>query len=250
MRSILALILLWASCFKGQPADAAEVYVGVASNFSSTARQIAAKFNEETKHTAHLSFGSSGKLFAQIRQGAPFSLFLSADTAKPEALAALDMVAERRTYAVGKLVLWIPDPTDQPWQSQLLDQAIGKIAMANPRLAPYGHAARQVLENTGLETTADRWITGENIAQTFQFVSSGNAGAGFIAKSQIGAIGSSHVLVLELPTNLYDPIEQDVVLLKSGMQNAAAKDFYDFLASSEVISMIESAGYQVPNPAN
>ncbi len=236
----LCLVLI---CCNVLSVKADTIYVAVASNFASTARVIASEFESATGHEVRLSFGSSGKLYAQIIHGAPFSVFLSADQAKPEALERAGLVAARQTYAIGHLVIWIPQPTVGSWQSQLADPNLGKIAMANPRLAPYGAAALQTLNHLQLETTRERWITGENIAQTFQFVSSGNAAAGFIAQSQLPAAGVLKGLVAVIPAHLHDPIRQDAVLLGDERRKPAAQAFYEFLLGPASQQLIKADGY-------
>lgn len=233
-------------CSFAQAALAETTHIAVASNFAATAKLLQAKFEAQTSHRLSLSLGSSGKLYAQIVNGAPFGVFLSADQAKPAALEDAGRVLKRRTYARGRLMVWIRQPDERPWQEQLRRAELGKIALANPRLAPYGTAAQQVLEGLALNDTRSRWITGENIAQTFQFVSSGNAGAGFIAASQKQAITEKGGLIALVPEELHGPINQDVVLLKSKRLNQAARDFYQFLQSQEAQALIEADGYQVP----
>lgn len=222
------------------------IFVAVASNFAHTARAITKSFEAETGYQARLSFGSSGKLYAQIVHGAPFSVFLSADTEKPAALANSDMVAARATYAMGRLMIWIPEPGQQDWPAQLADPTLGKIALANPRLAPYGEAASQTLQHLNLLTTRNRWITGENIAQTFQFVDTGNAGAGFIARSQMQSGAPLKGLVEVVPATWHDPIRQDAVLLKKSRDNPAAIAFYEFLTGPIARRLIEQDGYTLP----
>jgi molybdate transport system substrate-binding protein len=229
-----------------QLALADHAHIAVASNFAATAKTLATQFESDTPHSLSLSFGSSGKLYAQIINGAPFSVFLSADQAKPEALEASGRALERRTYARGRLVIWIRQPDSNDWQQQLRRAELGKIAFANPRLAPYGAAAQQVLERLALNDTRNRWITGENIAQTFQFVTSGNAGAGFIAYSQKPAISDEGDLIQLVPAELHAPIDQDVVLLDTSNRNQAARAFYQFLQTPAAQAMIEADGYQVP----
>lgn len=240
------MILLVVLCGGVTNVKAETVYVAVASNFARTAKVIAAEFEANTGHEVRLSYGSSGKLYAQIIHGAPFSVFLSADRAKPDALENAGLSVARQTYAIGHLMIWIPQPSGDNWQAQIADPKGGKIAMANPRLAPYGTAALQALQNLGLENTQSRWITGENIAQTFQFVSSGNAAAGFIAQSQLPGQDRLKGLVEQVPAELHEPIRQDMVLLKKSQDQPAARAFYEFLTSADARHLIAADGYQLP----
>lgn len=249
MKPLNALWALLLSQLMFTTALADEVYVAVAANFTAAAKDIAAQFEQDTGHKAILSFGSSGKFFAQIQHGAPFQVFLSADQAKPQALEDAQLVApgSRFTYAVGKLALWSSKPglVDKN-HSALQTGDFNKLALANPKLAPYGAAAVQVLQQLDLiADTQARWVQGENIAQTYQFVASGNADLGFVALSQIMAkghikTGSSWII----PDQLYNPIRQDAVLLKSAQDNAAAKTFIAYLNGAKARDIIHSYGYQ------
>jgi len=247
--SFLALYCL--SLLTAQACLAENVHLAVAANFSAPIKQLATEFEITSGHTVTLSFGSSGKFYAQILHGAPFEVFLSADQAKPIALEEQAMIVpnSRITYAIGALVLWSskPDLIDQS-ASILSSQHFNKLALANPRLAPYGAAAVEVLEVLKRRaTTESRWVQGENIAQTFQFVSSGNADLGFVALSQIiattaagSAWAGSYWLV---PAEYHRPIRQDAVLLANAKDSAAAKAFMVFLQSPTAKSIIESYGY-------
>ena len=225
-------------------AEAGEVHVGVAANFTNAATDIAAAFAEKTGDTAVLSFGASGSLYAQITQAAPFEIFLSADAARP-AQAETDGLAvagSRFTYAIGQLVLWSPDDGLVDDQGAVLrDGSFAHIAVANAKGAPYGAAAVETIAALGLtDALADKVVTGENITQTFQFVQSGNAELGFVARSQIGGEGGSQWLV---PAELYTPILQDAVLLETGADNETAKAFIDFLKGPEAAEIIHGYGY-------
>jgi molybdate transport system substrate-binding protein len=195
-------------------------------------------------------FGSSGRFFTQINNGAPFHVFLSADQEKPVALKKAGLVVEesRFTYALGKLVLW-------SFQSNLVDSSgqvlkqnnFRRLAIANPRLAPYGIAAMEVLENLGLASGIQgKIIQGENIAQAYQFVRTGNVELGLVAFSQVhqqDRIGSGSSWII--PASLYNPIRQDAVLLRRGANNQAAIAFLKFIRSEPGRAIIESSGYQV-----
>lgn len=228
-------------------ARAETVYVAVAANFSGTMKEIASQFEQDSGHKVILSSGSSGKFFAQIQHGAPFQVFLSADQEKPEALekAGLSVADSRFTYATGALALWSPQSGFANDDSRLKSQDFHKLALANPRLAPYGVAAVEVLEALNLrQATEPKWVMGENIAQTYQFVSSGNADLGFVALSQImekGKItkGSSWII----PAELYSPIRQDAVLLTRGKDSAGAKALLAYLRSDAAQVIIHEHGY-------
>lgn len=231
-------------------AMAAEVNVAVAANFSAPMKQIAADFEKETGHKAVLSYGASGKFYTQIRNGAPFQLFLSADDEKPAQLErdGLTVTGSRFTYAVGTLVLWSAKPGFVDAKGEVLGKGIfTKLAIASPKLAPYGVAAMEVLTKQGLlAAVAPKFVQGENISQTFQFVSTGNAELGFVALSQVmreGKISSGSAWVV--PGRLHSPIRQDAVLLSSGKDNAAAKALLDYLRSANARKIIRSYGYEM-----
>lgn len=229
---------------------AEQLNVAVASNFTAPMRQISAEFEKTSGHTLNLSFGSSGKFFAQISHGAPFQIFLSADQTKPSALdkAGFVVAGSQMTYAVGTLALWSPNPNLIDAQGNILRTGkFNKLAIASPILAPYGVAAMDVLRHLNLEESIrNSLVTGENIAQTYQFVSTGNADMGFVALSQImkdGLISSGSAW--RVPTNLYRAIKQDAVLLKKAEDNAAAKEFMAFLSGVKAQKIILSYGYQI-----
>ena len=245
MRTLFALLLL-AACTLAQ---AAQVQVAVASNFAAPMQKIAAAFENETRHKAVVSFGSTGKLATQIRNGAPFEILLSADDSAPVKLVdeGLALASSRFTYAVGQLVLWSAEPGVVDAQGAVLASPLpGKLAVANARLAPYGAAAAQVLAARGLTATVrPHLVEGENIGQTFQFVKTGNAALGFVALSQVmvdGKISSGSAWVI--PSKLYDPIRQDAVLLKTGENNPAATALMRYLRSDSARQVIRAYGYQ------
>ena len=230
------------------PSFAEKVHVAVAANFAVPMEKIASAFERETGHTAVLSFGATGALYAQIIHGAPFLVFLSADQTTPLRLAREDraVAASAFTYAVGKLVLWSPKPELVDAEGKILFSGqFDRIAIANPDTAPYGKAAIEVLSKLDLlKQVRPKLVTGNNIAQAFQFVSSGNAGIGFIALSQVyrnGHITSGSAWII--PDDNYTPIRQDAVLLKSGANNPAATALMDYLRSDDARSIIASYGY-------
>lgn len=231
------------------PAGAAEVKVAVAANFTAPLQKIAAAFERETGHRLVVSFGSTGRLYAQIRNGAPFEVFLSADDEAPARLEreGLAVAGSRFTYATGRLVLWSPQPGVVDAQGQVLRRPpAGPLAIADPKVAPYGRAAVQALTQLGvLEAWRPRLVQGESIGQAHQFVASGNAPLGLVALSQVTesgrpAPGSAWVV----PANLHEPIRQDAVLLVRGQANAAAAAFLRHLRSDAVRTLIRAHGYE------
>ena len=235
--------------------EAKSVHVAVASNFSSTMKSLVAEFEKTSDYQIALSFGSSGKFYAQIKQGAPYELFFSADQAKPDALQkeGLVIAASRFTYAIGRLAVWSarPDFTNKI-ETKLKEGTFNKLALANPKIAPYGAAALQVLKNLELvDTTQSKWVRGENIAQTYQFISSGNADLGFIALSQL--LGRNNVNKIQkgsywlVPDKMHQPIKQDVVLLLGATQSQGARTFLEFIHTEKAQYIIAQYGYLVSN---
>lgn len=225
--------------------------VAVAANFTKPMTEIAELFEKTTGHSAKLSFGSSGKFVAQIENAAPFEVFLSADdkAAKLEQ-SGLAVANSHFTYAIGKLVLWSANANLVDDQGEILTKGGFKhIALADPKLAPYGAAAIEVLKNKSLlDKLQPLFVQGENISQTYQFISTGNAELGFVALSQVmenGKITSGSVW--QIPENLYTPIRQDVVLLKKGEGNPAAPALIAFLKTPEAKAIISKYGYGLPN---
>lgn len=229
--------------------SAREVRVAVAANFTSTLKEIAIQFERKSGYATLISSGSSGKFYAQIKHGAPFDVFLSADAARPQLLEdeGLAVPGSRFTYAVGRLTLWSPDPhmlkDDGP--TVLLNGRFEHLAIANPKTAPYGTAARHVLEQLGLwNHLKDRIVQGENIGQTFQFVFSRNAQLGFVALAhvldpKIKGAGSRW----NVPESWHEPLTQQAVLLTNSQHNAAAIAFLDFLKGPTAGAIIEQFGY-------
>lgn len=228
-----------------------EAQVAVAANFAGPMKQLAGRFSQATTHKLLVSVGSTGKFYAQISNGAPFDVFLSADDETPLRMEQqkLTIAGTRFTYAIGKLALWSPTAGLVDANGDVLKKASFKrLALANPKLAPYGAAAQQTLEKLGVWSALQgKLVLGENIAQTLQFVSSGNVEFGFVAFSQIQDSGrppaGSHWLV---PQALYDPIRQDAVLLARGGANPAARAFLDFLRNPAARELIRSSGYGLP----
>ncbi|MBF0470818.1 MAG: molybdate ABC transporter substrate-binding protein [Gammaproteobacteria bacterium] len=218
-------------------------------------RDIVAQFEEATPHRAIVSYGSTGKLYAQIRNGAPFALFLAADAERPERLEreGVAIADSRFTYAVGKLVLWSPDPNlIDPRGEVLRQKGVDRIALANPKSAPYGGAALEVLQRFNLWQSPEiTFIQGDSISQTYQYISSGNVPLGFIALAQIALLppgkSGSHWLI---PEALYQPLRQQAVLLKRGEKSSAAQALYRWLQNSESRKVITRYGYGLtPSPS-
>ena len=225
---------------------AGEVHVAVASNFLSPLKKIARSYKQDTGNRLILISGSTGKLYAQVRNGAPFDVLLAADDKRPELLEkeGVGIKRTRFTYAVGTLVLWSPDPVDV--RESLIKMKNGKLAIANPKTAPYGKAAQQVLERMGLwKKMRPFLVQGENIAQTLQFVATGNAKLGFVASSQLEdpkleLKGSQW----QVPFDQYEPILQQAVLLKPGLSNSFAQQFLEFMRGSTAKKIMRSYGYR------
>jgi molybdate transport system substrate-binding protein len=229
---------------------AGEVRVAVASNFAPTLHELTRDFEKTTKDRVLVSSGSTGKLYAQIINGAPFEIFLAADVARPRQLELEGAAVEqtRFTYALGRLALWSPRPAVVDGTDAVLREGgFRHIALANPRTAPYGTAAMELLKGLDLwDTVESRIVFGENIAQAFSFVSTGNAELGLVALTQVmglddGSRGSFWIV----PRRLHPPIRQQAVLLAAGQDNPAAVRFVSYLRSQAARSIIERAGYDV-----
>mgnify|MGYP003875473341 FL=1 len=225
------------------------IHVAAASNFTAPMKEIVRQFEQASGHKVRLSFGSSGKFFAQIRHGAPFQVFFSADQAKPKALeqAGYTVKQSRFTYAIGALALWsATDGIEMTNAAPLRQGKFHKLALANPKLAPYGAAAVEVLENLSLtQATRSKWVQGENIAQTYQFTGTGNADVGFVSLSQVMAGGNiKRGSTWIIPESLYSPIRQDAVLLKRGENSEAARALLRFVKSEQGKTIIGSYGYK------
>jgi len=226
------------------PSVAAEVKVAVAANFTEPAKEIGALFEKATGNTAVLSFGATGQFYTQITQDAPFEVFLSADQKTPkkaitEGFALKDSVF---TYATGKVVLFSKNKDLVKGEETLKEGKFEKIAIANPETAPYGTAGVEVMKKLGVyDALAPKIVQGNNIAQAYQFVDTGNAELGFVALSQV--IKKDEGSRWIVPDDLYSTIAQDAVLLKKGESNPTAKAFLDFLKGKEARAVIEKFGY-------
>jgi molybdate transport system substrate-binding protein len=229
-------------------AHADTVSVAVAANFTAPMQKIAAEFAKDTGHKAELSFGATGKFYAQISNGAPFGVLLAADDTTPAKIASEGKgVADSRfTYAVGKLVLWSKQDGYVDAQGAVLKTGkFQHVAIANPKLAPYGLAAEQTLTQLGLlEQIKPKFVQGENIGQTYQFAATGNAELGFVALSQVmedGKIKSGSAWLV--PSSMHEPIRQDAIVLNTAKDNAAAKALMNYLRGDKARAIITSYGY-------
>ena len=237
-------------CFALTSAQAEEVQVAVAANFTAPIQAIASDFEKDTGHRLIAAYGATGQFYTQIKNGAPFEVFLAADNTTPEKLENEgDIVpGSRFTYAIGTLALWSAkdgyiDGTDKA----LIDNQFKHLSIANPKAAPYGLAATQVLARLGLtEKVKNKIVEGQNITQAYQFVSTGNAELGFVALSQIykdGKVSSGSAWIV--PEVMHDPIRQDAVILKKGENNPAAKALADYLEGPKATAIIKSYGYHL-----
>lgn len=245
MRRLLTGLLL---CVAGLAAQAAQVQVAVAANMASPMEKIAAGFERATGHRVLMAVGSTGRFYAQIRNAAPYQVLLAADDRTPAQLErdGLAVAGTRFTYAIGRLALWSPRPDGVDAEGQVLRRGtIDRLAIADPRLAPYGAAAWQVLERLGvLPALRPRLVQGESIAQAYQFVASGNATLGLVALSQVqrgGRFTSGSGWVV--PQGLHDPIRQDAIVLHAGRNDAATQAFMGFLRGEEARSILRDYGY-------
>lgn len=232
-------------------ASADEVRVAVAANFTAPMQKIAEAFARDTGHRAVLAFGATGKFYAQINNGAPFDVLLAADEQTPQRLEdeGQGVAGSRFTYAIGSLVLWSArEGYVDPQGRVLADGDFRHLALANPKTAPYGAAALQALEQLGLrERLQARFVQGENIAQTHQFVASGNAELGFIALSQVIEDGRiARGSAWRVPADQHQPIRQDALLLQRGEHNPAARALLDYLKGASAVALIRAYGYEVP----
>jgi molybdate transport system substrate-binding protein len=246
-RWVLGFLLFLPTLVFPGSASADEVRIAVAANFSECLKDLSGPFQVATGNEVVPIVGSTGRHFAQISTGAPFDIFLAADRRHPQLLveSGLGESASCFTYAIGRLVLWVSDSVDDPEKDLgklLAGTGLTRVAMANPRLAPYGEAARQTL--AGLELPANlagRIILGTSVGQTWQFAATGNTEAAFVALSQTKNLTRGRVLIV--PSDLHDPIEQQAVLLTRAGANIAARSFLEFLASPAARQIIHAHGY-------
>jgi molybdate transport system substrate-binding protein len=245
----LAFFLVAALAQLSGGAHAAEVLAAVAANFTVAMQKIAVEFEKDTGHKAVLSFGATGAFYAQIRNGAPFMLLLAADNETPARLEkeGTAVAGTRFTYATGRLVLWSAQPGLVDDKGEVLAKGgFERIALANPKLAPYGAAAIEALTRLNLlERLRPRFVQGENIGQAYQFVATGNAPLGFVALSQVmvdGRIAKGSAWVV--PASLHAPIRQDAVVLAPGKDSAAAAALAAYLRGDKARAIIRGHGYE------
>ena len=231
------------------PAFAEQVLVAVAANFVPPFRELAIEFEKSTGHHVQVAAGSTGNFYSQIKNGAPFDVFFSADNERPKVLEeeGLGVRGTRFTYAIGRLVLWSLNADLVKGEESLRSQNFKRLAMANPKTAPYGLAAMQAMQKLELwESLQPQIVMGENLGQTMGFIESGNAQLGFVALSQvldpkIKGQGSRW----DVPSNLHEPIKQDVILLTKGKDNPAAKALMEFMGGPQAKAIIERYGYEL-----
>ena len=247
---VLSLITALTGCFALGSAHADEVQVAVAANFTAPIQAIARDFEKDTGHTLIAAYGATGQFYTQIKNGAPFEMFLAADESTPKTLEKEGEIVpgSRFTYAVGTLALWSAKAGYVDHDGKVLtENTFNHLAIANPKAAPYGLAATQVLARMGLtDRVKGKIVEGQNITQAYQFVSTGNAELGFVALSQIykdGKVSSGSTWIV--PAALHDPIRQEAVILKKGENNPAAKALADYLKSPKATAIIKSYGYQL-----
>lgn len=249
MLAVLYAVFLCAGLLMAPIVSAEQVQAAVAANFVPAFKDIAAEFEKRTGHTVLTSAGSSGKFYAQIRNGAPFEVFFSADDERPKVLEeeGLGVKGSRFTYAIGRLVLWSQDPALVTGEETLKTGKFAHLAMANPKTAPYGTAAMQAMMKLGVwESLQPRIVMGENLGQTSGFLESGSAELGFLALSQVfdeklRGKGSRW----DVPAHLHEPIRQDAILLSKGQHNLAAKALMEFMRGPYARSVMEQYGYEL-----
>ncbi len=249
-RKVFILILLFASSLQAE-----ELSVAAAADLNFALREVATAYEKKTGNTLKISFGSSGNFFTQIENGAPFDIFFSADVDFPNQLAAASLTEPGTlyAYATGKIVLWVPNHSKLDLSrglQVLLDPAVKKIAIANPKHAPYGRAAEAALRKSALyDKVASKLALGENISQTSQFVETGNADIGILALSLASApTMKSHGRFVEVPAELYPPLQQAAVILKRSSHKKTARDFFEFLKSSQARDIFQRYGFTASNP--
>jgi molybdate transport system substrate-binding protein len=243
------LLLIYALMMCMATAHAGEATVAVASNFTAPMQKLAPLFEKDTGHKLVLAFGSTGGFYAQIKNGGPFHVLLSADDETPLKLEkeGLGIKGTRFTYATGQLILWSKRPAFIDEKADVLKTGqFQRIAIANPKLAPYGSAALETLQKLGLlQQLQPKLVQGDNIAQTYQFVNTENAQLGFVALSQVFAGGKlTQGSGWIVPSHLHAPIQQDAVLLSVGQNNPAATALLSYLKTDKVKALIQSYGYQ------
>lgn len=220
--------------------------VAVAANFAAPIKELVTQFETTSEHKAVVSVGSTGRFYAQIQNGAPFDVLLAADSETPAKLLQENKGSQQFTYATGRLALWSKDAHFVDAEGKILTQgSISRLAIADPKLAPYGAAAIEVLQALGIESTLrTKFVQGENIGQTYQIVASGNAPLGFVALSQIYQDGKLKEGSMWLvPNAMHQAIKQDALLLNTGKDNAGARAFLNYLQSESAMKIMSGFGY-------
>ena len=247
--ALLGALLALAQAAVPSLARAEDVNIAVAANFTAPMKTLVAQFEKDTAHKVAVSLGATGKFYAQIKSGAPFDVFLSADDATPARLEkeGSAVAGSRFTYAVGRLALWSATPNFVDTQGEVLKSGkFANIALASPKLAPYGAAAVQALTRLGLLAALEpKFVQGESIGQAYSFVATGNAALGFVALSQVfedGKIKTGSAWIV--PATLHSPLRQDAVILARGKDNKGAADFMRFLKTETARAVIRSYGYE------
>ena len=248
-RGVVLLILLCSS----SGLFAQELKIAAASDLSFAIKELGANFEKQTGTKVSVTLGSSGNFFTQIQQGAPFDLFMSADISYPQKLeqAGLGEPGTLYQYATGKIVLWVPNssPLDVDKGLTLLTEpGVRKIAIANPKHAPYGRAAVAAMTKAGIyEKITDKLVFGENISQTAQFVDSGNADTGFIALSlAVAPVMNGKGRYWEVPQELYPPLDQGAIVVQASPNRALAKQFLAFMRTPQSVALLQRYGFKLP----
>ena len=250
MRRGLALLAL---ALAPLVASAGEVLVAVAANFAGPVQKIAAAFQADTKNSVKVAIGSTGALYAQAKSGAPFDVLLAADGETPKRLESdgLAVPGSRFTYAYGRLVLWSARPGYVDPRGEVLRSAhFRRIAIADPKLAPYGRAAVEAMQRMGVyDRLQPKLVLAGNIGQAYQFVATGNAALGFVAQSQVFADGRlASGSAWTVPADMHAPLQQDAVVLVHGADNPAAAQFAQYLKGDKARAIIAGFGYDLPRP--
>lgn len=249
LQNVGALLLFITGLFATVFAQAGTLNVAVASNFSYTLKLLSSDFTKQTGHQLRISSASTGKLYTQIQYGAPFDVFLAADEIRPELLVTENKAeqASAYVYAKGQIVLMSNIKSGESCQDILSSSDLKRLSIANPKTAPYGAAARQVMEKLALwQQIQPRLVKGENIAQTLQFVSTKNAQAGFVAKSML-SMGKQldYACIWDIPTDMYSPIKQKMVVLSKAKEKPSAQAFMQYIRSDQAKEIIKASGYDV-----
>jgi molybdate transport system substrate-binding protein len=242
---LFLLLLVWPEI-----AFSETIHVAVAANFKKPFLELSTIFENQTKHHLLISSGSTGKLYAQIINGAPFQIFLSADQHRPRLLAEAGLADPNSqfTYALGRLALWTPNSGGKTIDREyLLSNQPARVALSNPKVAPYGQGAKQVMKAIGVwRSYQGRMAFGENVGQTLAFVNSGSVEVGFVALSQVLPLNPDLEQIWIIPQNLYTPLRQDVTLLKNGYSSPGTKALLAFLQAPTTMKIIKKIGYAVP----